>query len=170
MALLLQDFNFSLIVEDNGELSLWGVKQATGDIILPEGINKLLYCAFSPTEIKSIVLPNSLNTIDDGVFSNCYKLTSITIPNSVTNIGHDIFSFCENLTEVNWESPINLTKEMIKDIFRGCENLRIINYRGKKINLYDSNLDDLINKKTEFSSDKQDLNLEQIIKDVGEER
>ena len=42
-------------------------------------------------EIKNLVIPNSVTSIEDYTFYNCSGLTSITIPNSVTSIGVQAF-------------------------------------------------------------------------------
>ena len=52
------------------------------------------------TEIKDLVIPNSVTSIGDGAFGECSGLISITIPNSVTSIGKDAFSSCSNLQKV----------------------------------------------------------------------
>jgi hypothetical protein len=46
------------------------------------------------------VIPNSVASIGEGVFSGCTGLTSIDIPNSVTSIGSYAFYDCSNLTSV----------------------------------------------------------------------
>ena len=50
-------------------------------------------CSFS-SKLKSILLPNSIVTINNYCFSKCYSLTEINIPNSVTAIGGVAFSGC----------------------------------------------------------------------------
>lgn len=50
-------------------------------------------CSFS-SKLKSILLPNSIVTINNYCFSNCYSLTEINIPNSVTAIGDVAFQYC----------------------------------------------------------------------------
>lgn len=47
-------------------------------------------CSFS-SKLKSILLPNSIVTINNYCFSKCYSLTEINIPNSVTAIGDVAF-------------------------------------------------------------------------------
>ena len=57
--------------------------------------------AFSDcTSLKSIILPNTLKTIDDYCFRNCTGLTSIIIPDSVETISSTAFSGCTNLTSI----------------------------------------------------------------------
>lgn len=50
-------------------------------------------CSFS-SKLKSILLPNSIVTINNYCFSKCYSLTEINIPNSVTAIGGVAFNGC----------------------------------------------------------------------------
>lgn len=50
-------------------------------------------CSFS-SKLKSILLPNSIVTINNYCFSKCYSLTEINIPNSVTAIGDVVFKNC----------------------------------------------------------------------------
>ena len=43
---------------------------------------------------KNTIIPNSVTSIGNSAFYNCYGLTSITIPNSVTSIGDSAFDGC----------------------------------------------------------------------------
>lgn len=51
-------------------------------------------------DIKKIVIPNSVTSIDDWAFYLCSNLTNMTMPNSVTNIGKHAFYGCSGLTSV----------------------------------------------------------------------
>ena len=51
-------------------------------------------CSFFSSKLKSILLPNSIVTINNYCFSQCYSLTEINIPNSVTAIGSFAFEHC----------------------------------------------------------------------------
>ena len=50
----------------------------------------------------SISIPNTVKTIGNGAFINCYNLQRITIPNSVTTIGQRAFEQCWGLSQVNY--------------------------------------------------------------------
>ena len=52
------------------------------------------------TEVKDLVIPNSVTSIGGSAFSGCSGLTSVTIPNSVTSIGSGAFCYCSDLTTV----------------------------------------------------------------------
>jgi len=53
------------------------------------------------TNIKKLVIGNSVTSIGQGAFYECKSLTSITIPNSVTSIGGSAFGGCSNLVTKN---------------------------------------------------------------------
>ncbi len=58
------------------------------------------------TEIKDLVIPNSVTSIGDFLFNGCSSLTSVTIPNSVTSIGMSAFYGCNGLISVTLGSGI----------------------------------------------------------------
>lgn len=60
--------------------------------------------AFRNSEIKSIILPDTLTTIQRGAFSGCEQLTAITIPKNVTALGSGVFNSCESLKDITIES------------------------------------------------------------------
>lgn len=71
------------------------------EFIVPEFVTGIADSAFAGCEfLKSITLPNSLESIGHRAFGNCVSLTSITIPDSVTNIGVWAFYNCSSLTNV----------------------------------------------------------------------
>ena len=56
--------------------------------------------------LTNLVIPNSVSSIGQYAFSDCYGLTSVTIPNSVTSIGSNAFYNCSGLTTVNYTGTI----------------------------------------------------------------
>ena len=75
------------------------------------------------TEIKELVIPNSIMTIRDGSFYGCSGLTSLKLSNSVTTIGNNAFQGCSGLTSIMFSN--NLTT-IGKYAFEGCYNLTSI--------------------------------------------
>jgi len=101
-----------------------------------------LYCAehiFSDenTEIKDLVIPNSVTSIDDYAFKGCSGLTSVTIPSSVTSIGSYAFYGCSGLTSIivekgntKYDSRNNcnaIIETASNTLIRGCETTVIPN-------------------------------------------
>ncbi|MCL2134509.1 MAG: leucine-rich repeat domain-containing protein, partial [Candidatus Bathyarchaeota archaeon] len=116
-------------VEINKVLTQDEAEQITGThIIIPHGYIKIGYNAFFRRDIVSVVIPNSVTSIDESAFALCEKLKNITIPNSVTSIGKDAFFWCHELTSItipNSVTNINSTA------FRGCTSLLAINVSEK---------------------------------------
>ena len=67
--------------------------------------------AFQSTGIKTIDLPESLQTIDPYAFSACTELKEIAFPESVTDIYFRAFSGCRSLKELNISADIDLHTE-----------------------------------------------------------
>ncbi|GHV10413.1 hypothetical protein FACS1894162_4340 [Bacteroidia bacterium] len=55
---------------------------------------------YQPSNIKLLVIGNSVTSIGAGAFSRFDALTSVTIPSSVKAIGKDAFSQCRSLTSI----------------------------------------------------------------------
>ena len=107
---------------------------------------------FYDSNIESIVIPDSVERIENWAFGFCENLTSIEIPNSVKWIGGDVFAFCENLTSIvipdsvkhignyAFEDCTNLTSIVIPDsvesigncAFNNCEKLKSLIFKKLK--------------------------------------
>ena len=72
------------------------------------------------TEIKDLVIPNSVTSIGNRAFSGCSSLTSVTIPNSVTCIGDYAFYWCTGLTSVTIPNSVTTVGNYA---FFGCTGL-----------------------------------------------
>ena len=59
-----------------------------------------------PQNITKCIIPDSVTSIGNGVFSFCESLKSITIPDSITSIGEEAFSHCKSLKEVIFKGKI----------------------------------------------------------------
>ena len=93
-------------------------------IIIPNtvtSIDEYLFRDF--TELESVTLSDSLTMIDEGTFVNCTSLASITIPNSVTTIGERAFGECTSLTSVTIPNSVTTIGD---SAFSGCTSLTTV--------------------------------------------
>ena len=83
-------------------------KDLKGNLVIPEKINGLPVTsigeeAFSGCEnIKELVLPDSLKTIEDFAFYGLTSIKSVTVPASVEHIGQGAFACCDSLTSADF--------------------------------------------------------------------
>ena len=87
--------NLTWTLDDNGALTISG----TG------AMKDYSYLSEAPwynyrSEIKTVVIGDSVTSIGSDAFSDCDALTSVTIGNGVTSIGFQAFSICNALTEI----------------------------------------------------------------------
>ncbi|MBR6553965.1 MAG: leucine-rich repeat domain-containing protein [Clostridia bacterium] len=107
---LLTSFTVS---SENPVYSGWGNCLLKGDTVvlatgefprefsLPEGVRVIGENAFASAEyLKSVVLPSTLERIENGAFSACTRLTCTRIPEGVTYVGDRAFYSTEALAEV----------------------------------------------------------------------
>ena len=127
--------------------------ETSTEITIPHGYDIIDEGAFAFSNIKSVVIPNSVAAIADAAFTCCADLKSVTIPESVTVICDNAFSGCESLTEIIL--PTGVTKigehaffncfnlasitmpESVKKIgkwaFDGCKNLTVYSPRNSYV-------------------------------------
>lgn len=70
--------------------------------------------------LRSVTIPNSVETLDYGAFADCTGLVSVTLPGSLASIGTYAFENCTSLNSV--EIP-NGIKTIEYGAFKGCTNL-----------------------------------------------
>ncbi len=91
-------------------------------ILLPETITAIGIYAF-PASLTSIVIPNSVKTIESSAFHSCTGLADVTIGTGVTTIAESAFYGCTALTNV--VIPDNVTT-MNEKAFYGCTALESV--------------------------------------------
>ena len=69
------------------------------------------YAFYKNDNITSVVIPDSVTSIDSYAFYDCDSLTSVTIGDSVTSIGDYAFSSCYKLVEIINKSSLNIQKK-----------------------------------------------------------
>lgn len=77
------------------------------------------------TEITSVSIPESIETIGDGAFQGCESLTKVEFDDnaSVTSIGDGAFAGCNSLATVEIPASVN---SIGKGAFDGCDNVNYV--------------------------------------------
>ena len=69
--------------------------------VIPSSVNSIGDCAFwDCRSLSEIVIPSSVTSIGNSAFCVCSSLSEIVIPSSVTSIGNSAFSYCSSLSEI----------------------------------------------------------------------
>jgi formylglycine-generating enzyme required for sulfatase activity len=89
---------------NNGAITITGYIGSGGTVSIPDTINGLPVTsigddAFFETALTSVTIPNSVTSIGDGAFEDCFSLMNAIVGNGVTSIGSDAF-FNSSVTSV----------------------------------------------------------------------
>ena len=102
---------FTYTTNDDDTITITGYTGPAGLVVVPSTINGFTVTAIgaeaflgsslmSVTTSSSVVIPDSVTSIGDDAFDECYGLLSIIIGNGVTNIGYEPFLACNSLGSV----------------------------------------------------------------------
>lgn len=105
-----EDFTYEF---EEGTVKITGYTGADREIVVPDTIEERPVTtigeeAFSGYDLVSIVLPDTLKTIEKDAFYQCTNLKSIEVPDGVTEIGTRAFDKCEELINVNLPDTLTL--------------------------------------------------------------
>ena len=78
---------------------------------------------FRGCKLTSIIMPNSVTSIEGSAFADCSRLTSVTIPNSVMSIGSGAFWGCSSLTSITIPNSVTSIEDWA---FYDCSGLTTI--------------------------------------------
>ena len=107
-----------LIVRIIGEYAFASNKGIT-DIVIPETVCRIGGNSFCNTDIKDLVLPDSITEIGDGAFMDCKFLSNVKLSNNLCRIGYKAFY---NTAIKDIAIPDNV--KLIKDAtFKDCTSL-----------------------------------------------
>ena len=115
----------------------FGAEKYEGDMVIPGsvtyngetytvvgiGMNAFDGC----TGLKSVVIPNSVTSIEPSAFYGCVNLSSVRLPNSITEIGESVFQHCSSLTDI--EIP-NTVEQIGYGAFYDCSSLTSVEIPG----------------------------------------
>ena len=117
---------FTTTIRVDGSVEISGYTGTDSKVMIPMNIDgrsvtSIGANAFSDNyRIKEVLIPYSVDTIDNCAFWHCYNLEHVDIPYTVNRIGSSAFNSCKNLTSI--ALPQSLQK-LETCVFMGCEKL-----------------------------------------------
>lgn len=90
-------------------------------IKIPAGVKDIVRYTFRGSGLKTIELPETLESIGNSSFRSCTSLESIVIPDKVRTIGKNTFRSCSQLQQVTMPSYL---MSVASDAFRDCNQLQ----------------------------------------------
>ena len=120
------------IVADLGTCTDRNVEIASVYNDLP--VKEICNNAFADTDIKSVIIPDSITKIGDSAFADCERLRTVTMGSGVTSIGFRAFSHCELLKNVTLpESLISVGESA----FSYCSRLKTVTLGNNVVSIGD---------------------------------
>ena len=97
----LTSINIPSVVTNLGSYAFVGCENLSGSIIIPNGVTVINNGVFKDcSSVISFTIPNAVTRIGDESFMYCSGITSIDIPSTVTSIGVGAFQTCKSLVSV----------------------------------------------------------------------
>ncbi len=124
-------YNYTLDDDDKATITRyngnsWSVyipKEIDGYTVVGIGNN-----AFINKDVGYVDIPETVISIGNGAFSQCYKLRTVNIPDSVTHIGTSAFYQCSSLGSVSIPSSL---ESILYRSFSGCSSLKSVTIPNK---------------------------------------
>lgn len=115
------------LIDENGFIifnkKLFGYYGNAPKVIVPDGVEIIGSCAFISLDnkrVEEIVLPETVDFIEERAFSYCQNLRNVKMPKTMKRIERDAFSYCEKLESIQIPEGIDT---LPWDIFWGCNAL-----------------------------------------------
>lgn len=119
--------NTDYIIDENNMLVEYIGKG--GDIIIPDGIEDLLFNSFLVYNLTSIVIPGSIKDITSNIFHDQPSLKKVILKEGVTSISFLSFHNCPSLEEIYLPKSLN---HLDYNAFCECSSFKKIYYSGNK--------------------------------------
>lgn len=111
--------NMVTTIEKDTFYGCWNLSK----VVFPKDLKTIGEWAFQYTKIKTLDLPNGLQSIGESAFYENKYITKITIPSSVILLGNSAFSSCSSLTFVDIQGSLTT---LSTGCFMNCDLLSTV--------------------------------------------
>ena len=122
------------IDEGTTEIPNWAYRGQTDftSVVMPSSLTRIGQNAFRETNLKMVIVPEGVKTVDNQAFYQCKELEEISFPSTVAAIPYACFTSSEKLSKVIINEGV---KEIGEYAFNNCVSLTEIKIPGsvKKI-------------------------------------
>ena len=101
-------------------------------------------CFYNGIKVQSLVLPETLRSIEESAFVNCSHLTELKIPEGVKTIGDEAFDSCRALVSID----LGKVEKIGAEAFNDCDSLETLVLPDTVTELGNRCIDQLIGLKT----------------------
>ena len=116
-------------------------------INLLDGLTWIAPYAFCNTDIETISIPTTVNSIGEGAFDGCTELKSVSIPdNTINSFESSLFRGCKSLKEIIVPEGVTIINEQV---FSDCSNLQKIVFPSTLNSIEKSNFSNYYGNSTE---------------------
>ena len=128
-------------------------------ITLPQGLRRIHHSAFeSMSELREIVIPESVTYIGENAFSDCDHLLQITLPSHLQHLSANLFESCGALEQIHLPKGV---KTIGEGCFAACTKLRTI--------VLPEGLEQIASRAFAFCESLVDIHLPSSVQEIGEE-
>ena len=116
------------VIYTSDKTTLVAFPNATGSITIEDTVTNINDHAFYSTNISSITIPSTVDSMGEGIFRFCSNLKSVEILGNITMIPNETFYGCEKLESIT--IPASVTEFIGWGAFYDCTSLTSITYSG----------------------------------------
>lgn len=102
------------------ELIAYPAHRKGASYTIPDGVKAIEPFAFCKARLREVVIPSTVNVIEDGAFLECRRLAGVVIPDSVTALGNSAFRYCVNMKTLKLPAKLRAIGTFV---FFQCERL-----------------------------------------------
>ncbi|MBS7007068.1 leucine-rich repeat protein [Anaerostipes sp.] len=113
----------------------YNYKDSIKSVVISGAVSIGMNAFYDCTNLESVTIPESVQTIDIAAFKSCSSLDNVTIPGSATITGFSVFADCSSLKTLTIQDGANITDSRV---FENCTSLTKVTIPGSVQNIQKS--------------------------------